>query len=83
MPVRKGDEVSIKRGDFRGKTGKVSKVELKKLRIFVEGVKQKKISGQEVDAPIQPSNVVITNLNLDDKERLKSISKQTKMVTKK
>ncbi len=69
MPARKGDEVTIMRGDFKGKSGKVTSVNLKKLKIFVDTAKVKKASGQEVQLPVEPSNLKITKLNLDDKQR--------------
>lgn len=74
-PLRKGDEVKIVRGDFAGKSGKISKLDLKALKIFIEGVKRKKVSGQEVDVAIEPSNVIAMRLNMDDKERIKSLKK--------
>jgi len=69
MTARKGDEVLIMRGEFKGKSGKITDVNLKKLKIFVDVAKKKKVSGQEVQLPIDPSNVKITKLNLDDKKR--------------
>lgn len=76
VPLRKGDEVRVMRGEFRGKSGKVSRVDLKTLKVFVEGLKRKKASGQEVDAAIEPSNVVVLRLNMDDKERMKTLQKK-------
>jgi len=69
IPVRKGDEITIMRGQFRGKSGKITEVDLKKLKIFVDVAKHKKVSGQDVQIPIDPSNVKITKLNLDDRKR--------------
>ncbi len=69
MPARKGDEVVIMRGDFRGKAGKITGVDLKKMKVFVDTVKVKKVSGQEVQLPMEPSNIKITKMNLDDKQR--------------
>lgn len=78
LPVRKGDEVVVLRGEFRKKKGNVIRVDLKKLKIFVDGVKRKKVSGQEVELPIDPSNVMITKLNLDDRMRKKSLQRKEK-----
>jgi large subunit ribosomal protein L24 len=75
VPLRKGDEVKVVRGEFAKKVGKVARVDLKKLKIFIEGVKRKKVSGQEVDVAIEPSNVMAIRLNIDDKERMKSLRK--------
>ncbi|MEM4221938.1 MAG: 50S ribosomal protein L24, partial [archaeon] len=57
--VRKGDIVKIKSGKMKGKQGKVIKVDLKKYRIFVEGLTIKKKNGKETFVPIHPSKVII------------------------
>lgn len=65
------------RGDFKGKEGKVMEVDLKNYRIHVEGgVTQKKVDGTEVFYPLHPSNVMITELNLDDEKREKIINRR-------
>jgi large subunit ribosomal protein L24 len=70
LPVRTGDTVKVLRGDHRGKEGKVARVDLKKIIIIVDGVSVAKSDGTEVPRPIQPSNVMITKLDLKDKKRL-------------
>ncbi len=70
LPVRKGDTVVIMRGKFRGHTGKVIKVDLKRLRIYVEGANIKKVNGEEVPYPIHPSKVMIVELDRSDERRL-------------
>jgi large subunit ribosomal protein L24 len=75
LPLRSGDEILIMRGEFKKQGGKVKTVDLKKVKLTVEGIKIKKVSGQEVDVYIDPSNVKITKLNLDDKKRLAKLSK--------
>mgnify|MGYP001561330093 CR=1 FL=1 len=76
LSLRKGDEVVVLRGSYRKRKGVVARVDLKKTKIFVEGLKRKKVSGQEIDAPIDPSNLMITKLNLDDKKRRKFIERK-------
>ena len=78
FPVRKGDEVEIMRGEFKRKTGKVIRVDPKKIKVFIEGIKRKKVDGSEVQVPIHPSNLRIINLNLEDKERLKALMRKVK-----
>lgn len=78
MPLRTGDEVTVMRGSFAGTSGKVSEVDIKKRIAFVESVKRKKVSGKEVNVPLQPSNLMITNLNLDDPRRKDIISRAKK-----
>lgn len=69
LPVRKGDTVCIMRGDHVGFEGKVSRVDLKKYRIFIEGLTREKVDGTNIFISVHPSKVVIRNLNLDDKWR--------------
>jgi large subunit ribosomal protein L24 len=76
LPVRKGDEVKIMSGEFKGKTGKVSRVDLKKYRVYIEGVTRKRTVGTEVQVPIHPSKLMIVNLDLSDKRRLSKLEKK-------
>jgi len=64
--VRKGDKVKIMRGEFAGHEGKVLEVDMKKIRIKVDGATITKVDGTEVAVPIHPSNVMITSLEMDD-----------------
>ena len=76
LPIRVGDKIKVMRGDFKGKEGKVVEVDLKRYRIHVEGVTQKKTDGTEVYYPLHPSNVMIVDLNLDDERREKIIKRR-------
>ncbi|MBC7112619.1 MAG: 50S ribosomal protein L24 [Candidatus Methanomethyliales bacterium] len=67
--LRKGDTVLIVRGDYKGHEGKVSSIDLSKMRITVEGVTMKKTDGTTKPVPIKPSKVIITKLDLSDKKR--------------
>ncbi len=69
FPVRMGDSVKIVRGDFTGIEGKVTDIDTKSQRIYVEGVTREKASGGSATIPVHPSKVVITTLNLSDKWR--------------
>jgi len=76
MPIRTGDKVVIMRGEFKGLEGKVTKVDTKRLRIFVEGITRRKVDGTEIGVPIHPSNVMITELNLKDEFRKKILERR-------
>lgn len=78
--VRKGDEVRIVRGEHAGKSGAVSEVDKKFTRIFVSGITLKRTVGTEKQVPIEPSNIVITNLNLDDNARQRILLRKVKEV---
>ncbi len=67
--VRKGDKVTVMRGQYKKKTGKVERVLIKTLKVFVTGIEVIKKDGSKSLYPLQPSNLMITELNLDDKKR--------------
>lgn len=69
MSLRKGDEVEVMRGSFRGRRGVVERVDLSKTKIYIDEIKVKKSDGSEVMRALQPSNLRIVKLNLDDKKR--------------
>jgi large subunit ribosomal protein L24 len=72
-PVRKGDTVKILRGDFAGIEGKITRIDTKRQRLFVEGVSREKVAGTSTNVSVHSSKVMITKLNLDDKWRADSI----------
>ncbi len=69
LPVRKGDKVRILRGKFKGKEGVVARVDLRRLKVFVEGITQKKADGSEVLFPLDPSNLLIIEVDRSDERR--------------
>jgi large subunit ribosomal protein L24 len=71
LPVRKGDEVKVMRGKFKGTVGKVSRVDMKRLRVYMENIKRKKVSGEEVSVPVKPSKLLIVNAVMEDAKRRK------------
>jgi large subunit ribosomal protein L24 len=77
IEVRKGDEVKIMRGKFKGKVGKVGVVEVCRTRIQVDGVSRTKKGGEKVETWFHPSSVKIISLNVDDKMRMKRNKKMT------
>jgi large subunit ribosomal protein L24 len=66
---RVGDTVKITRGEFKDIEGKITKVEPKLGLVNVDGVTREKIKGGTSPVPIPSSNLVITSLVLDDKQR--------------
>ena len=76
LPLRVGDEVEVMRGKFKGKSGKVVKIDTKKYRVYVEGVMIKKTSGEEKLFPLHPSKLKIINLDLSDEWRKKILGRK-------
>jgi large subunit ribosomal protein L24 len=82
LPVRKGDAVRVTRGDHKGFDGKVSRVDLKHYRVFLEGLTREKVDGKTVFVALHPSKIMIRTLNLDDKVR-KAVLERKKPIIKK
>jgi large subunit ribosomal protein L24 len=83
FPVRKGDTVKIMRGAFKGKTGKIERIDAKRARASIEKIQRTKKDGTKVEVFFNASNLQIKELNLEDKERIKSIEKKTKKTKEK
>ena len=78
IKVRKGDKVTILRGQFKKKTGRIEKIDLKKTKTYIAGIEMIKKDGTKVLYPIHPSNLIVTELNLDDKKRMAIVNKLKK-----
>ena len=78
MVVRKGDKVVVSRGNLKGKTGTVERVVISNEKVYIEGLKVKKVDGSEVPKPFRASNLQITELKLDDKRRQAVIERSGK-----
>lgn len=76
ITVRTGDEVKVMRGKFKGKTGKISKVDIKKQRITIDGLQNKKKDGTKINAFFDTSNLLVMNIK-EDKKRMKNTKKTT------
>jgi large subunit ribosomal protein L24 len=67
--VVKGDSVMVVRGEYKGRGGKVEEVDTERGTLHIEGMQREKIRGGQVKVPIHASNVKVTILNLEDKQR--------------
>ncbi len=69
--LRTGDTVKIMRGHYRGRAGKVESIDVKREEIRISGIETGKKDGTKALYPMHPSNLMITEMTLDDKRRLK------------
>jgi large subunit ribosomal protein L24 len=68
--VRVGDKVRVLRGQFKSREGKVERVDIKNTKVFIAKVELvKKDGATKVPYPINPSNVMIVELDTGDKRR--------------
>ncbi|PIN86493.1 50S ribosomal protein L24 [Candidatus Woesearchaeota archaeon CG10_big_fil_rev_8_21_14_0_10_44_13] len=78
IPLRKGDKVKILVGNSRGKTGKIDEVDLKSLKVSIAGIEITKKDGSKVKPYIDPSNLMIIELDLGDKKRDKKMKRKNR-----
>jgi len=76
ISLRTGDKVKIMKGQFKGKTGNVIKVDKKLLSVHIEGIEQIRKDGTKNPYPLNASNLMIIELNLEDKKRKQKLEKK-------
>lgn len=76
LTLKKGDAVKVMRGGFKNHQGKIEKIDMKSSDIFVSGVESTKKDGTKVKVALDPSNLMIVELNLEDKLRQKAIERK-------
>ena len=76
LPVRKGDTVVVLKGDWKMKEGKVTRVDTKRMRIYIEGLTRERMDGSTIPIPIRPWNVMITKLDLSDPWRKRILERR-------
>lgn len=69
LRVIAGDTIKVIRGEYSGIEGKVEKVNMRRGSLAIEGIQREKVRGGNVKVEINSTNVVITDLDLDDKYR--------------
>ncbi len=74
--LRKGDKVKVLSGQFKKYENKVEIINITKSRIFVNDIEVTKKDGSKKQVAIHPSNLMITELNLDDKLRMKILERK-------
>jgi large subunit ribosomal protein L24 len=82
LHVRSGDKVKIMRGKFKGKEGKVDLIDIKKSKVYIVGIELTKKDGSKAKIPTHASNVMIVDLNLDDKTRIPQKTQQNQKTQK-
>ncbi|MDH4123608.1 MAG: 50S ribosomal protein L24 [Thermoplasmata archaeon] len=77
LPVKKGDTVKILRGGegVKGVEAKVASVDLKHRKLTLDGITIAKADGTQKAKPIEPSNCIITKLDLSDPLRKGKLAK--------
>ncbi|WP_458454796.1 50S ribosomal protein L24 [Methanobrevibacter sp.] len=72
LPVRAGDKVRVLRGDFKEHEGEVLTVDYTSYKVTIEDVTLSKPDGTATFLPVDPSNLMIIEADLDDNRRIKN-----------
>lgn len=75
-PVRTGDKVKILRGSHTGKSGTVERTNTKRHVVYITGIDSTKRDGSKRLIPLQPSNLLIEELDLKDRRRFTTPAKK-------
>ncbi len=79
LRVRTGDKVRVMRGTFKGREGRVERVDVKAGKVFVTKVENvKKDGATKVLYPLNPSNLMIVEIDMTDKRRAEKLKAQKK-----
>ncbi len=76
FPVRKGDKIKVMTGQFKGKIANVTKVNLKHKKVYLENLNLVKKDGNKIQVAFHPSNLMIMELNLEDKLRKEALERK-------
>jgi large subunit ribosomal protein L24 len=71
--LRRDDRIRVLRGPGKGKEGKVSRIDTKTRKVYVEGITVTNAKGKENLVPLQPSNLILLSLE-STKERKEMFS---------
>ncbi len=72
LPIRSGDKVTVLRGDFKGHEGKVLDVDYSSYKVTIEEVTLSKPDGTATFLPVDPSNLMIIDADMNDDRRIKN-----------
>jgi ribosomal protein uL24 len=77
VPLRKDFEVLIKKGLFKGKSGKIVQCQRKTNKVFVDNLVRNKTNKTSSFVPVSPSNLVVISVlgNLLEKKNIKGNKK--------
>jgi large subunit ribosomal protein L24 len=74
--IRKGDKIKVMRGQHKGKTGKVDRVNIHFSKVFITGIEAIRKDGTKSLIAFEPSKLQIIELDMSDKNRLNVKAKE-------
>ncbi len=77
LTVREGDTVRVMKGEFRGVTGKINRVDVRKSVVYVDGAGRVRKDGTKSFFPLHTSSLMLTDVSVEDKKRAGSLARKT------
>ncbi len=65
IPLRSGDKVKVLRGNHKGKTGTIDRVDRKLLKVYLAGIEATRKDGSKALYAFAPSNLQVEELKKD------------------
>ena len=81
--LRTGDKVRVMRGSNKGKEVKVVDIDVKLGKVYLDKIEVTRTDGNVAKIPFNPSNLMIIDLNLNDKKRKLKIESKLSVVKSK
>lgn len=75
LTVREGDTVKIMKGEFKGITGRINRVNLRKSTVYVDGAERVRKDGTKSFFPLRPSSLMLVEISVEDKKRAASLTR--------
>jgi large subunit ribosomal protein L24 len=82
VQLKAGDKIKVLRGKFAKKEGKVDKISLKNEKVYVAGIETIKKEGTKLPIALNPTNLMIIELDLSDKKRKQKLESKGKTESK-
>jgi len=73
--LKVGDKVKVLRGKFAGKEGLIKEIDTTRLKVSVNGAELTKHDGTKVFPKLDPSNMMIVDLKIEDKHRKQALER--------
>lgn len=77
IQAKKLDKVKVMRGDYKGKEGKIAKIDLSRMKVYVEGIVAKTAKGVEKLVALEPSKLMLISGEFV-KDRLEALNRASK-----
>ncbi len=73
LPVRSGDKVEVMRGEHKGLSSLVDRVDYTNYKVYLTDIERERVDGTEAKIALEPSNLKLVKLELEDERRISEV----------